>query len=80
MRGGDTTGSVTAQYFARGQTVMGSNYLYSTDHLQSIREMTNSTGVVAAEYAYDPYDRPVKMQETQASDFRYAGHFIRQAD
>jgi RHS repeat-associated protein len=72
----DATGALTAQYFAYGQTVTGSNYYYSFDKPGSIRELTDSSGNVQAAYKYDPYGRVIKLQGSLDSDFQYAGYYF----
>ena len=74
----DGTGSITAQYFSRGQTIGGTTnkYCYSKDHLGSVRELTDSSGVIQAQYSYDPYGQATKLQGSLASDFGYAGYYF----
>jgi RHS repeat-associated protein len=71
----DGTGSLTKQFFSLGQTVSGTNYFYTTDHLSSVREMTNSSGTIQAQYTYDPYGIGIIISETVPVDFRYAGYY-----
>ena len=70
-----SSGSVTAQYFLLGQTISGTGYIYTTDHLGSIREMSSLAGSLAAQYEYDPYGRTIKNLSLQSSDFQYAGYY-----
>jgi len=72
----DVTGAITAQLFPGGQTITGSNYYYSKDHMGSIREMTDASGNVQVGYKYDPYGRVVQLQGSLASDFQYAGYYV----
>ena len=74
----DGTGAITAQYFSNGQTIGGTTnkYYNETDHLASVRELTDSSGVVQAEYSYDPYGQATKLQGSVASDFQYAGYYF----
>jgi RHS repeat-associated protein len=72
----DATGAVTAQYFWNGQTISGSSYFYTKDHLGSIRELTDSSGNIQAAYSYDVYGRIIKIQGSLASDFQYAGYYM----
>jgi YD repeat-containing protein len=102
----NSTGTVTAQYFSLGETISGSSYPYTIDHLGftgamlkasrfaqlrlfrahpggfnplahagSTREMTNSTGTVEAQLAYDPYGRATQLQGTMSPDFQFAGYY-----
>jgi RHS repeat-associated protein len=73
----NAAGSVTAQYFLYGQTIGGSNYFYTKDQPPgSIRELTDSSGNMQAQYGYDPYGRVTKLQGSLASDFQYAGYYF----
>jgi RHS repeat-associated protein len=101
----NASGTITAQYFALGETISGTSYYYTTDHLGlrvpkanafsqlifmtghpngynpldhsgSIREMTDSSGNIQAQYVYDPYGRATKLQGSLASDFQYAGYYF----
>ena len=72
----DAAGSLSKKFFGRGQMNSTSKYFYDKDHLGSIREMTDSSGVIQAQYAFDPYGRVSKLTETVASDFGYAGYYI----
>ena len=72
----DASSNVTAQYFDCGETISSTSFFYDLDHLNSVREMTDSSGNVQAQYAYDPYGRATKLQGSLASDFRYAGYYF----
>jgi RHS repeat-associated protein len=72
----DNTGAVVKQFFDFGQTIGGSAFYYFTDHLWSVRELTNSSGAVHSEYAYDPYGRATKISGTGDSDLQYAGYYM----
>ncbi|MBS2010083.1 MAG: hypothetical protein JST01_23745 [Cyanobacteria bacterium SZAS TMP-1] len=45
------------------------------DHQGSIREMTDNSGNIVAQYAYDPYGNATKLQGSMDSDFQYAGYY-----
>ncbi|MBU6454169.1 MAG: RHS repeat-associated core domain-containing protein [Cyanobacteria bacterium REEB67] len=45
------------------------------DHQSSIREMTDGSGNIVAQYAYDPYGQATKLQGSLDSDFQYAGMY-----
>lgn len=45
------------------------------DRLASIRELTDSSGVIQAQYAYDSYGQTTKLQGSLSSDFQYAGYY-----
>ncbi len=72
----DAGSSVTAQFFSLGETISGTSYFYVKDSLGSIRDMTDSSGTVKAEYAFDPYGRVAKISENVAADFQFAGYYF----
>ncbi|HEY9778281.1 MAG TPA: RHS repeat-associated core domain-containing protein, partial [Planktothrix sp.] len=72
----NSSGAVTEQFFGRGEIISGTNYFYTKDKRRSIREMTNSTGVVQSQYDYDPFGRTTLLQGSLASDFQLASYFI----
>ena len=51
----DASNNVTKRYYSQGMQVGSTNYYYTKDHLGSIRELTDSSGVLQARYNYDPY-------------------------
>ena len=66
---------LTKQFFARGQTISGTDYYYSRDILGSVREMSTSGGSIQAQYAFDPFGRMTKLLGSLDSDFQYAGYY-----
>jgi RHS repeat-associated protein len=50
-------------------------YYYTRDHLGSIRELTDATGAVRAEYDYDPWGRRTKLSGDLDADFGFTGDF-----
>jgi RHS repeat-associated protein len=52
---------------------------YTTDHLGSIRELTDATGTVRARYDYDPYGNVTKLSGNLDTDFAYTGHYYHAA-
>lgn len=71
----DGSGNLSAQYFSFGQTLAGSSYYLTRDQLISIREMTDSSGTVQAEYGYDPYGRTTRLHGSLNTDFQYADYY-----
>src|SRR5690606_7582739 len=68
---------VVSQYFKRGHITSGSNYLYTLDHIESIREVTNGSGTIQAQYSYYPYGQKIKIAGVgQEADFQYAGYYF----
>jgi RHS repeat-associated protein len=73
----DSSGAtVTKRFFGRGEQVFGTNYFFTTDHLGSVREMTDGAGLIHARYDYDPYGRRTKLSGDMDADFGYTGHFM----
>src|SRR5579862_2910657 len=72
----DASNNVTKRFFGQGEQIAGASYYYTRDHLGSIREMTNGSGVIQARYDYDPYGVVSAVGTvTLASDFQYAGYY-----
>ncbi len=71
----DASSAIISQFFSYGQTLSGSNYYYTKDHLGSVHELTDSSGNIQAQYSYDPYGRQTLLEGGLASDFQYAGYY-----
>jgi RHS repeat-associated protein len=72
----DGSGSVTKQFFDWGEIIGGTKYFYTRDHLGSVREMTDQSGNVVAQYSYDPFGNVTKVKGSGVdSDFLFAGYF-----
>jgi RHS repeat-associated protein len=63
------------QYFLSGEIIGGGAYFFTKDHLGSIREMTDTSGNIQAQYEYDPFGRVAQIQGSASSDFQYAGYY-----
>jgi RHS repeat-associated protein len=82
----DGAGNVTAAYFSRGQTLAGTSYFYTKDHLGSIREMTDWSGTVGGsihayvQYSYEPFGRQSTVQANGnvVSDIGFAQMYFHQ--
>lgn len=71
----NASNTVTAQFFARGERWTSTNYFYTTDHLGSIREFTDSSANIQGQMSFDPYGRATKLQGSLAANFQYAGYY-----
>lgn len=73
----DGSNAVTKRYFADGwrDVTGGASYFYTKDHLGSVREVVNGSGVLASRYDYDPYGRTTKVSGNVDSDMLYTGHY-----
>ena len=72
----DASSSVLSQFFALGELIGGTKYFYSKDQIGSTREMTDSSGNIQAQIAYDPFGRTTKLQGSLTPDFQYAGYYL----
>jgi hypothetical protein len=53
-------GTVVRRYFPGGFWFNGNNYFYLTDHLGSVRQVTDASGTVVARFTYDPYGKRIQ--------------------
>ncbi|MGH8094998.1 MAG: RHS repeat-associated core domain-containing protein [Chthoniobacterales bacterium] len=79
----DSTGAnVTKRFFVEGEQRIGGsdagNYYYSRDHLGSIREVTDSSGALKAQYDYDAWGNSVVVNGSMNVDFGFTGHYSHQ--
>jgi uncharacterized protein RhaS with RHS repeats len=65
--------TVQRRYYPQGAQIGASSHYYTRDHLGSIREMTNTLGVLMVRYDYDPYGRRTKLLGTSDADFGFTG-------
>jgi RHS repeat-associated protein len=72
----DASNAITKRYYPQGMQVGSTNYYYTRDHLGSIRELTDNSGVVQARYDYDPYGRRTKVSGSIDADFGFTGHYF----
>jgi RHS repeat-associated protein len=70
-------GTVTKRFFRQGVILetgaTPGTYFYTRDHLNSIRELTDSTGRIRARYSYDPFGRRTHLTGDLDADFGFAG-------
>ncbi|HWA11397.1 MAG TPA: RHS repeat-associated core domain-containing protein [Opitutaceae bacterium] len=71
----DGSNVVTKRFYAGGEQIGGTSYYFTRDHLGSVREITDGSGVVQARYDYDPYGRSTKISGSLETDFGYTGFF-----
>ena len=72
----DSSSSITAQFFAMGETISGTSYYWSKDHLGSVRDMTNSSGAIEDQRSYDAFGRATQIIGSLAADMQYAGYYL----
>lgn len=72
----DAGGSaVVKRFFGQGEQITGTNYYFTTDHLGSIREMTDINDIVQVRFDYDPYGRRTRISGNTDADFGFTGHY-----
>jgi RHS repeat-associated protein len=71
----DASNVVTRRFYSQGEQIGAASYFYTRDHLGSIRELTDGSGVVQARYDYDPYGRRPKITGTLDASFGFTGHY-----
>jgi len=69
-------GVVLRRFYGNGMQDGGASFFYTTDHLQSVRELTDASGSIRARYEYDPYGRATKTSGDKDSVFTFTGHFV----
>ena len=77
----DASGSVTKRFFPQGEEFVfagvGVPYYFARDHLGSVREMADGSGVMQARYEYDPYGIQTRVSGSGVnSDFGFTGHYF----
>ena len=72
----DAINAVQKRFFAQGQTNGAVNFFYTFDHLGSVRDVTDSSGIILAHYEYDMYGNALRTVGSVHSDFQYAGYYF----
>lgn len=70
----DASAATIKMLYRFGEEVLGSKYFYAKSKLESISEMTDSSGSIKAQYVYDPYGRLTRLQNFLESEVGYAGY------
>ncbi len=71
----DSSGVLTKEFFALGQKNSATKLFYTKSRPGSTAEMTDNSGVVLAQYTFDPYGRVTKISESVPCDFQFAGYY-----
>ncbi len=74
----DASSAVVSRYFTRGQTISGTSYFITKDHLTSSRELTDSGANVQGQYAYSPYGTMSKVAGALDAEHLYADYYFHQ--
>jgi len=72
----DGANNVTKRFYAEGEQIGSTKYLFNRDHLGNVREMVDWGGLVAASYDYDPYGKRTKTGGSLDADFGFTGHYF----
>jgi RHS repeat-associated protein len=65
--------TVTQRHFTHGSQGNITSF-YTRDHLGSVRETTDGTGVLQARYEYDSWGRKTDVSGTMQTPFAFSGH------
>jgi RHS repeat-associated protein len=65
---------ISKRYFDQGVVANGEGFYYVVDRLGSVRQLTDSTGAVRAQYEYEPFGRRTKIAGDIDSDIGFAGY------
>ena len=66
--------TVTRRAFGLGEQINGAAHYFTTDHLGSVREVTDATGTLLARYAFDPWGRRTVTAGTDVTAVGFTGH------
>jgi RHS repeat-associated protein len=66
--------TVTRRAFGLGEQVNGQTRFFATDHLGSVREVTDGAGALLARYAFDPWGRRTVTAGTDVTSVGFTGH------
>jgi RHS repeat-associated protein len=66
---------VVNRYLGQGEQQSGTNLFYTRDQLGSVRELTDSSAAVRAEYAYAPFGASAKLAGDLEANFGFTGDF-----
>ncbi len=78
----DADNNVIKRFFAQGEQINGQPYLYTRDHLGSVRELVDKVQAVRARYNYDLYGlRSSNLIATNQfdADFGFSSHYFHQS-
>ncbi|HYR83403.1 MAG TPA: RHS repeat-associated core domain-containing protein [Terriglobia bacterium] len=70
-----TGGTVTKRFFPQGEQQGADNFTYAQDHLDSTRELIDSTATVRARYEYDIYGRQIGASGDRGATFGFTRQY-----
>ncbi len=71
----DSSGTITAQFFGRGEIVSSNDFYWTIDKLGSIREVTNSGGSIQSQLSYCPFGRLSVLYGGNNPDAGFDGYY-----
>ena len=75
----DSSGAVVQRILANGFQLNGTSLLASIDHLESVREVSDSSGLLRARYNFDPWGRRTKLTGDVESNLGFTGYFLHES-
>jgi RHS repeat-associated protein len=72
----DETSAVVSRFFEFGQLNGINEYFYTRDHLESVRELIDVSGVLQSTYNYDAFGRTERANGSTAADVLYGGYYF----
>jgi RHS repeat-associated protein len=66
--------TITRRSFPYGVQVGGAQRYFVTDHLGSVRDVTDASGALLARYAFDPWGRRTVTEGSDVTDVGLSGH------
>ncbi len=71
----DANNVVTRRFYPQGEQISGASYYYMRDHLGSVRELTDSTGLVRARYDYNAFGYRTKLSGDLDAQLGFTGFY-----
>jgi RHS repeat-associated protein len=75
----DANGATLRRFYPQGEALASpggpDSLIYTRDHLGSIREAVDQTGMLQARYDYDPFGQQTALTAGLAPSFGYTGHY-----
>jgi len=69
-------GTINKQFFAFGEKITGSSYLFSKTLRLDVAEMTDNTGAIVYQQSFSPFGIPAVAQSLIPPDFGFTGFYI----
>ena len=66
--------TITRRAFRFGEQITGVSHYFATDHLGSVHDATDGSGILLARYAFDPWGRRTLAAGTDITRVGFTGH------